>query len=139
MDKHKNDALLQMLVSELNRNMMTGLNSEIIFSTRNEELTDVKEKTKHLVRIGASNLKRTVPHLRRLGYNITEVTCPGRVTSSAGIREIQDQLKGTLVPAHSTVVMDLFGNNSFRWELTYPNPSLHLINFFGREGNINLT
>ncbi len=24
-------------------------------------------------------------------------------------------------------------------ELTYPNPSLHLINFFGREGNINLT
>jgi hypothetical protein len=24
-------------------------------------------------------------------------------------------------------------------EPTYPNPSLHLINFFGREGNINLT
>jgi hypothetical protein len=24
-------------------------------------------------------------------------------------------------------------------ELTYPSPSLHLINFFGREGNINLT
>jgi hypothetical protein len=26
-----------------------------------------------------------------------------------------------------------------RRELTYPNPSLHLKNFFGREGNINLT
>ncbi len=27
----------------------------------------------------------------------------------------------------------------FDLELTYSNPSLHLINFFGREGNINLT
>ncbi len=35
--------------------------------------------------------------------------------------------------------MDVSRNISASVELTYPNPSLLLINFFGREGNINLT
>jgi hypothetical protein len=75
-----------------------------------------KENIKHLVLIGASHLKRTIPHLQRLGYEITDVTSPGRVISVAVVEQVRDQLKGTSIPAAAVVVLDLFGNSSFRWE-----------------------
>jgi hypothetical protein len=43
---------------------------------------DMKDKTDHLLLIGASNLKRTIPHLKRLGYSTTDATCH-RATSYA--------------------------------------------------------
>jgi hypothetical protein len=57
------DKLLCILVSMLKSNFMAGLNLETLFSTGNIVREDAKEKTDHLVLIGASHLKRPIPHL----------------------------------------------------------------------------
>jgi hypothetical protein len=95
---------------------MTGLNSEILLSTKTTECESTKENTSHLVLIGNSHLRKTIPHLSRMGYSITDVTCPGRVVSVANVEQILLQLKGKEVPASAVVVFDLLGNSSFRWE-----------------------
>ncbi len=109
------DRLLRALFAALNRDFMTGLNLEIPLSTETIKRKMHKENIKHLVLIGASNLKRTIPHLQRLGYEITDVTSPGRVISAAVVEQIRDQLKGISVPAAAVVVMDLFGVGGGGW------------------------
>ncbi len=70
---------------------------------------EAKERTTHLVVIGASHLKRTQPHLRRLSYEVTEVTCPGWTISAATVENVLDQLRGTSVLANAVVIINLFG------------------------------
>ena len=115
-DKTTTDGLLRVLLTALNRNFMTGLNPEILLATENIKCKDAKETITHLVLVGASHLKRTIPHFKRLGYTVIDVTCPGRAVSPAGVAKALNQLKGVKVPATSVVVFDLFGNSSYRWE-----------------------
>jgi hypothetical protein len=72
MSSDTTDGLLRVLVFTLNRDLMAGLNPEALFSTENTVREDAKETTDHLVLIGASHLKRTIPYLKRLGYTITD-------------------------------------------------------------------
>jgi hypothetical protein len=116
MENHATDELLRILVTTLNRDLMTGLNPEVLISTGNEKQVDAKETTDHLVLIGASHLKRTMPHLKRLGYRVTDITCPGRAVSATIVGETLNQMRGVAVPANAIVVLDLFGNSSSRWE-----------------------
>ena len=116
MDRDATDGLLRVLLMTLNRDFMTGLNPETLLSTGNEKREDAKENTTHLILIGASHLKRTIPHLRRMGYEVIDITCPGRAVSAACVDEILNQLKGIEVPMNTVVVLDMFGNSSFRWE-----------------------
>jgi hypothetical protein len=106
------DELLRVLIHTLNR---AGLDPEILLSTENGKCEDTKEKTDHLILIGSSHLRRTIPHLSRMGYGITDVTCPGRMVSAAAVEQILNQLRGKEVPAEAVVVFDLLGNSSFRW------------------------
>jgi hypothetical protein len=94
MDKIAIDELFRVLINTLNRNLMTGLDPEMLLSTGNAKCENTKEKTKHLILIGGSHLRRTIPHLSRLGYGITNVTCPGRTISAATVELILNQLKG---------------------------------------------
>ncbi len=110
------DGVLRVLVFMLNWDLMAGLNPEALFSTENTMREDAKETTDHLVLIGASHLKRTIPYLKRLGYTVTDATCPGRVVSAASVSEVANQLRGTTVPNNAVVVMDMYGNSSWRWE-----------------------
>jgi hypothetical protein len=95
---------------------MTGLNPEMLLSMGNEKREDAKETTSHMVLIGASHLRRTIPYLRRLGYDVTDVTKPGRMASAAAVGEVLGQLRGTTVPVNAAVVIDMLGNSSSRWE-----------------------
>jgi hypothetical protein len=61
MNSNTIDGLLRVLVFTLNRDLMAGLNPEAPFSTENTVREDAKETTEHLVLIGASHLKRTIP------------------------------------------------------------------------------
>jgi hypothetical protein len=88
----------------------------MLLSTGNAKCENTKEKTKHLILIGGSHLRRTIPHLSRMGYGITDVTCPGRTISAASVELILSQLNGQEVPAEAVVVFDLLGNSGFRWE-----------------------
>jgi hypothetical protein len=54
--------------------------------------------------------------LRRLGYDVTDVTKPGRIVSAAAVGEVLNQLRGTTVPVNAAVVLDMLGNSSARWE-----------------------
>jgi hypothetical protein len=116
MDDHATDELLRILITTLNRDLMTGLNPEVLISTGNGKQVDAKETTDHLVLIGASHLKRTMPHLKRMGYGVTDITCPGRSISASAVCETLNQMRGVAVPANAIVVLDLFGNSSSRWE-----------------------
>jgi hypothetical protein len=115
MNKMATDRLLCALFAALNWEFMTGLNLEIPLSTETIKRKMHEENIKHLVLIGASHLKCTIPHLQRLGYEITDVTNPGRVISAAVVEQLRDQLKGISVPAAAVVVMDLFGMGGGGW------------------------
>jgi hypothetical protein len=116
MDDTTIDGLLRVLFTTLNRDLMTGLNPETLLSMGNEKREDAKETTTHLVLIGASHLRRTIAYLWRLGYDVTDVTKPGRLASAAAVGEVLGQLRGTTVPVNAAVVIDMLGNSSSRWE-----------------------
>ncbi len=116
MDDNTIDGLLRVLVTTLNQALMTGLNPETLLSMENENREDAKETTSHLVLIRASHLRRTIPHLRRLGYDLTDVTKPGRMVSVAAVGEVLNQLRGTTVLVNTAVVIDMLGNSSSWWE-----------------------
>jgi hypothetical protein len=115
-DKNATDGLLRVLISTLSCDMMTGLNPETLLARENKEREDADEKTNHLVVIGASHLKRTVPHLCRLRYEVTDVTAPGRTASVATLDDSPNQLRDTSVPTNAVVIIDLFGTSGSRWE-----------------------
>ncbi len=116
MDDNTIDGLLRILFTTLNRDLMTGLNPETLLLMENEKREDAKETTSHMVLIGASHLRRTIPYLRRLGYDVTDVTKPGRMASAAAVAEVLSQLRGTTVPVNAAVIIDMLGNSSSRWE-----------------------
>jgi hypothetical protein len=116
MDKMAIDELFRVLINTLNRDLMTGLDPERLLSTGNAKCENTKEKTKRLILIGGSHLRRTIPHLSRMGYGITDVTCPGRTISAASVELILNQLNGQEVLAEAVMVFDLLRNSSFRWE-----------------------
>jgi hypothetical protein len=112
MDQATTDGLHRVLINKLNPDLTTSLNLETLLS---KGYGTTKETAHHLVFIRAIHLKRTIPHLRRMGYEVTDVTSPRQVVSAASIGEAIWQLKGNEVPGNVVVVTGIFCNGSFRW------------------------
>jgi hypothetical protein len=64
---------------------MTGLNAETTLSMVNIMREDAKETVNHLVLKGARHLKRTIAFLKRIGYDVSDVPCPGQAVSVASV------------------------------------------------------
>jgi hypothetical protein len=71
---------------------------------------------KKVVLLGASNLGSCAGRLRKLGKNVIDLTQPGWLASKENIDELTEKLNGIHCNENTTLVFDLFGNSSFRFE-----------------------
>jgi len=77
----------------------------------------VKENIKRLVLVGASNLKRVAAMLQDEGYEVIDLCIPGWRITPENISELEGKLKNIGKTNNTAIVMDLFGNSSFRVKL----------------------
>jgi hypothetical protein len=69
-----------------------------------------------VVLLGASNLGCCASRLRKQGEHVVDLTQPGWLASKENIETLEKKLKSIECNEHSTLVFDLFGNSSFRFE-----------------------
>jgi hypothetical protein len=69
-----------------------------------------------VILLGASNLGCCAQRLRQRGKQVIDLTQPGWVASNDNIIAMAEKLKKIECSASSTLVFDLFGNSSFRFE-----------------------
>ena len=80
-----------------------------------EKRVGIKEEIDHLVVVGCSHMPRVSPHLRDLGYRVTDCAMTGTIPDNASITALVSVLPQHLEPG-SAIVFDLFGNFSYQFE-----------------------
>jgi hypothetical protein len=75
-----------------------------------------KEVIRNLVLIGASNLKRVIPHLNALGYSTLDLCVPGWVATPTNVSLLVEQLKSINLGTDVGIVIDLLGNSCTRFK-----------------------
>jgi hypothetical protein len=76
----------------------------------------VDDHVQNVVLLGASNLGRCASRLRKQGKQVINLTQPGRLASKENVESLSEKLKKMDCNEQSTLVFDLFGNSSFRFE-----------------------
>jgi hypothetical protein len=72
-------------------------------------------KKNHVVLIGASNMRRTIPFLKQAGITVTDLMQPSWLATPDNIDYIISSLN-TICPGKDTmVILELFANSTFRY------------------------
>jgi hypothetical protein len=74
-----------------------------------------KEQIRNLVVIGASNLKRSIPHLNALGYGTMDLCTPGWMATPDNVTNLVNQLQLAKFGPEVGIILDLFGNSCTRF------------------------
>jgi hypothetical protein len=74
------------------------------------------ENSKHIVLIGASNMKKLIPLLYASGYTVTDLTYPSWLATPSNVMNIVEKLNSLDLSPGYTMVMELFGKCTFRYE-----------------------
>jgi len=74
-----------------------------------------KDTVRNLVLIGASNLKRAIPYLNAMGYQVLDMCTPGWRATPENVAILVEKIKSVNLGADVGVVMDLFGNSCTRY------------------------
>jgi hypothetical protein len=116
--------LLRALIENLNRDFQTNLNPEVIIanswagkSDRGDRQDDMEtsQSRNHVILIGSSNMRRLIPFLKSAGYTINDLTQPSWLATADNVEFIASTLN-TIGPEPDTViVLELFGNSTFRY------------------------
>jgi hypothetical protein len=69
-----------------------------------------------VVLLGASNLGCCAARLRKQGKQVVDLTQPGWLASKENTETLEKKLKDIVCNEQSTLVFDLYGNSSFRFE-----------------------
>jgi hypothetical protein len=119
---------LKILITTLNRDFSTNLDTEKILAgnwanadpdTEGGEVgmdTSAPANSKHIVIIGASNMKRLVPLLLESGYTVTDLTRPSWIATPDNVARITELINTMDLSPGYTLIMELFGNSTFRYE-----------------------
>ena len=75
---------------------------------------DIQENVKRIVLVGASNLGRVAEALGGEGFEIVDLCSPGWMITPEGVRELVDRIRTMRPGSNTAIVLDLFGNSSFR-------------------------
>ena len=71
---------------------------------------------KHIVVVGASNMRQTAPALRVKGASVHEVTHWGSVTCQQDVNRARSDILKVRDGKDVAVILDLFGNTAYRYE-----------------------
>jgi hypothetical protein len=120
--------LLKLLITTLNRDFSTNFDAESMLagtwanqaeSTNggDEEMENVtNDNNKHLVIIGASNMKRLVLLFLASEYTVTDLTVPSWLATPDNVTALLEKLESLSLSPGYTLVMELFGNSTYRFE-----------------------
>jgi hypothetical protein len=127
LDRKATEELLRILIDTLNRDFSANLNPGTILArswAEKEDTMDLHEEDtaaagmdmhRHIVLLGASNMKKLVPHLILAGYSITDLTVPSWLATPESIDYTISALNSLAIEPGYTVVMELFGNSTYRY------------------------
>jgi hypothetical protein len=114
--------MLKTLISTPNQDFSASIDAEKILtgiwaneagdSVDNDEL----EMDTTVVLIGASNMKKIVPLLFASGYTVTDLTRSSWKATPENVTNIEEHLVSLNLAPGYTIVMELFGNSTFRYE-----------------------
>jgi hypothetical protein len=76
-----------------------------------------KGRITKLILVGASNLRRTAVHLASQGYEIIDMCTPGWMATPGSIEVLVGKLKVHAGTENFAIILDLFGNSTYRYEL----------------------
>ena len=113
-DRKTTEELVLVLIQTINRDFSVRFDPGAKLARSPTMVEDPKGK--HLVVVGASNMKRTVPMLAAAGYTVTDLTESGWVASPENISKLISSLSKLTIPSDFIVVFDLLGNASFRFK-----------------------
>ena len=113
-DRKTSEELVLVLIQTINRDFSVRFDPGTMLA-RSTTMAE-GSKGRHLVVVGASNMKRTVPMLAAAGYTVTDLTESGWVASPDNISKLISSLSMLSIPKDFKVVFDLLGNASFRFK-----------------------
>jgi hypothetical protein len=125
-DRKATAELLRKLIETLNRDFSANLNPDLILAENWAGVGDttdpvlnagnkLQNNRKHIVLIGASNMKRLVPIFSAAGYHVTDLSRPSWMATAENIEYIAEQLNSLALEPGYIAVMELFGNSTFRY------------------------
>jgi hypothetical protein len=115
MDRKVTTELVRILITALQKNFSISIGSEVILpraSIASEDPQDIQ----HIVCIGSSIVKQLIPFLQALGYKVTDLSRPGWLATEDNIKTLIDTMSTLNIEPGIGIVLDLFGNCSFRYE-----------------------
>jgi hypothetical protein len=115
MDHKTTDELIRTLINLLQQNFTIATCPEGILPRALPMIADPKDG-KHIVCIGSSIIKQTIPYLKALGYSVTDLSRPGWLATPDNIASLIVQLANIKLAPGFAVVFDLLGNTSHRYE-----------------------
>jgi hypothetical protein len=71
---------------------------------------------RHIVIIGASNMRRLVPVLNAAGFTVTDLSKSSWLATEENIASLISSMSTLLLPPRFSVILELFSNSSFRFK-----------------------
>jgi hypothetical protein len=127
LDRKATEELLRTLIETLNRDFSANINPSVVLANNWAGKTDTMDPSddeadgdtdthRHIVLIGGSNMKKLVPLLIELGYNVTDLSEPSWLATPGNIDNIIATLNTTCPEPGYTLVMEPFSNSTFRYK-----------------------
>jgi hypothetical protein len=76
---------------------------------------DAAQPSNHIILIGASNMRRLIPLLKAAGHTVTDLTQPSWLATPENIDYLIASLNTIWPDNNTTVILELFGNSTFRY------------------------
>jgi hypothetical protein len=108
-------ALVRLLIETVHRCFQTCASPENYLARDNVTVASDTCEQK-VVLLGASNLGCCAARLRKQGKQVVDLTQPGWLASKENTETLEKKLKEIVCNEQSTLVFDLYGNSSFRFE-----------------------
>jgi hypothetical protein len=126
LDRKATGELIRTLIETLNRDFSANINPNIVLANNwagksdivgpPESLSDDKSDThRHIVLLGASNMKRLVPLLTELGYNVTDLSEPSWLATPANIEHAVTMINTLSLEPGYSIVVEPCGNSMFHF------------------------
>jgi hypothetical protein len=107
--------LVSTLLRTIHRDFQSCLSPEY-FLVREPPMVESGTGAQKVILLGASNFSHCVERLRKLGLCVVDLTQPGWIASPENISLLTEKLSKIPCGASDRIVLDLFGNLSYRFE-----------------------
>jgi hypothetical protein len=123
-DRKATEVLLRSVIETANRDFSTNLNANIIIAdslvsenatekSPGSEKTQVEPKT--VIMVGASNMRRLIPHIKAAGYNVVDFTQSSWLATPDNVEKLAEKIISIKLEPDHIIVLELFGNSTFRY------------------------